>query len=105
MRFEWDEAKRRQNLRKHGLDVRDAEEAFSGPFATWLDTRADYGEERWAGLGIIGSTVVYVAYTEPREAVVRILSIRRAKRGEQKWFDEELANRLASGPRDDGRSD
>jgi uncharacterized DUF497 family protein len=24
MRFEWDEAKRRENLRKHGLDFRDA---------------------------------------------------------------------------------
>jgi len=30
MEFAWDEAKRRANYRKHGLDFRDAEKVFQG---------------------------------------------------------------------------
>ena len=47
MEFEWDEAKRKENLRKHGLDFLDAPTLFSGPMLTRLDTREDYGEPRW----------------------------------------------------------
>ena len=32
MRFEWDEAKNRANLRKHGFHFADAAEMFDGPF-------------------------------------------------------------------------
>jgi uncharacterized DUF497 family protein len=33
MRFEWDENKNQLNLRKHGVDFRDAAYVFSDPFA------------------------------------------------------------------------
>ena len=49
--FEWDEAKNRSNLLKHGLDFGDAEKVFAGPSITFVDDRFDYGEERlitWA---------------------------------------------------------
>jgi len=49
--FEWDEAKNRANIRKHGLDFADAEEAFCSALLVSPDTREDYGEKRWAGLG------------------------------------------------------
>lgn len=52
MEFEWDEAKRKDNLRKHGLDFLDAPTLFSGPMLARLDTREDYGEPRWFGIGI-----------------------------------------------------
>ena len=32
MQFTWDEAKRLENLRKHGLDFADAERVFDGKF-------------------------------------------------------------------------
>ena len=32
MQIEWDEAKNRANLRKHGFDFADAAEMFDGPF-------------------------------------------------------------------------
>ncbi|MFN0145487.1 MAG: BrnT family toxin [Dehalococcoidia bacterium] len=41
MRFEWDEGKRRANLRKHGLDFRDAAEVFSGPSFGSVDDLSD----------------------------------------------------------------
>ncbi|HKV80144.1 MAG TPA: BrnT family toxin [Candidatus Sulfotelmatobacter sp.] len=51
MRLEWDEAKNRTNLRKHGFHFADAAEMFDGPFLARPDTREDYREERWIGVG------------------------------------------------------
>ena len=51
MRLEWDEAKRQVNIRKHGLDFADAGDLFSQPMLVAPDTREDYGENRWRGLG------------------------------------------------------
>jgi len=45
MTFEWDEAKNRANIRKHGFDFADAEEMFRGPLLVRPDTREDYGEK------------------------------------------------------------
>jgi len=47
MRFEWDEQKNKTNIRKHGLDFADAPEIFDEPTVVRLDTRQDYGEDRW----------------------------------------------------------
>ncbi len=51
MDFEWDEAKRELNLAKHGLDFFDAPNMFELLMLSALDTRHDYGEERWLGIG------------------------------------------------------
>jgi uncharacterized DUF497 family protein len=46
MRFEWDEARKR-NIRKHGIDFADAVDVFNRPMLTLLDERDEYGEDRW----------------------------------------------------------
>src|SRR3974390_43874 len=46
MNFEWDEQKRRANLRKHGFDFADISEMFSGSMLVAPDTGEDYGETR-----------------------------------------------------------
>jgi hypothetical protein len=43
--FVWDEAKRRLNLRKHGIDFADADRIFRGVTFTAEDTREGYGEQ------------------------------------------------------------
>jgi uncharacterized DUF497 family protein len=59
IKFEWDETKNRGNLRKHGFDLADAEEMFRGLLIVDPDTREDYGEKRWIGIGTIrGRTAV-----------------------------------------------
>jgi uncharacterized protein len=55
MQYEWDEAKNRKNLAKHGLSFEDAEQVFSGPCVTFEDDRLAYGEQRspwvcWLGM-------------------------------------------------------
>ena len=42
MRFEWDEAKRQQNLKDHGIDFVDAPKVFAGPTFTFEDDRFTY---------------------------------------------------------------
>ena len=52
MRFEWDEKKRRSNLKRHGFDFIDVGKVFAGEVLTVLDDRYDYGETRFFTLGL-----------------------------------------------------
>ena len=96
MDFEWDEKKRRENLRKHGLDFRDAPILFGGPMLVHIDTRADYGESRWIGIGIIETICAVVAFTERNNGkTIRIISLRKALTHERKTFEKTIKDRLA----------
>ena len=53
MNLQWDEKKRLENLRKHGVDFRDTREMFDGPMLVKSDKRQDYGEDRYIGVGLI----------------------------------------------------
>ena len=97
MRFEWDEEKNRENVRKHGLDFADAWQIFDVPMLTTLDTKEDYGEDRFLGIGFLKNFVVVVVYTEPKEETTRIISLRKALKHERKQFEEALRNRLGEG--------
>jgi len=87
--FTWDEKKRKLNLAKHGIDFRDAEAIFDGPLVTVEDTREDYGEPRYAALGLLEDIVVSVVYTE-RNDQVRIISIRKALKHEARFFFSQI---------------
>jgi uncharacterized DUF497 family protein len=83
--FEWNEAKRRSNLLKHGFDFADCAKVFAGPTYTVRDDRFDYGEPRLMVFGLLGARVVAVACTET-EDVIRLITMRRATRHEQTLF-------------------
>ena len=53
MKYEWDEAKNRKNVAKHGLSFEDAELVFTGSCITFEDDRFAYGEERLITLGLL----------------------------------------------------
>lgn len=94
MRFQWDARKNESNIAKHGIDFAEAPRLFSAPMQTALDTRQDYGEDRGVGLGMLGSRVVAVAFTEPDEETIRIISIRRAQPQEQKHYERYIRQLL-----------
>ena len=94
MDFEWDEAKRELNLAKHGLDFSDAPNMFELPMLSALDTRHDYGEERWLGIGLLQGRVVVVIFTQPNTKTIRIISLRKAVSRERKRFAEAVEDRL-----------
>jgi uncharacterized protein len=86
VRVEWDEAKRVENLRKHGIDFIGVEKLFEGYTATVDDERFDYDEQRFVTFGVMEGRVLAVAHTE-REGTIRIISIRKAtRREEQSYF-------------------
>jgi uncharacterized DUF497 family protein len=87
--FEWDERKRRSNLRKHGVDFEDCAAVFAGRTASWVDVRFDYGETRFKTMGLFGRRVVVIAHTES-EGVVRIISFRKASKNEQAQYFQEI---------------
>jgi uncharacterized protein len=94
VKFEWDETKNDANIRKHGLDFADAWKVF-GPFLVIdLDNRDDYGEDRWAGVGILEDRVVKIIFTEPNENTIRIISLRKAKRYEREYYAKTVKDRL-----------
>jgi uncharacterized DUF497 family protein len=100
MQFEWDEAKNKQNIKKHGLDLADAAELFTGSasFLVNLDARHDHGEDRWKGIGIVqGVVVVVVVFTERDDDRIRVISLRKANSWEKKTYEEEIKNRLGAG--------
>jgi len=53
MRYEWDERKRKVNLRKHGFDFLDAPRVFRGATLTLADDRQDNEEERFITFGLL----------------------------------------------------
>ena len=89
MKYEWDEAKNRTNLAKHGLSFEDAAQVFSGPCVTFEDHRFEYGEERLITLGLLAGRLVVMAHS-PRDEGTRIISMRKGNRREQKIYQERL---------------
>jgi len=89
--FEWDENKRRSNIMKHGLDFVRADLLFSGPVME-TETRTVEGELRWLATGMIDDLTVTVVFTR-RSGVIRLISLRRARRGEKKRYHEIFGNR------------
>jgi uncharacterized DUF497 family protein len=89
MKYEWDEAKNRKNIAKHGFSFEDAEQVFSGPCLTFEDDRLDYGEERLITLGLLAGRLVVIAHS-PRDEGTRIISMRKGNRREQKIYKERL---------------
>ena len=85
MPFEWDEAKREQNLAKHGIDFRRIGAMFDGRVIEAADERQDYGERRIRCLGEIESRVYSVTYTWRGENR-RIISARKANVLEQRAY-------------------
>ena len=89
--FEWDERKNQANIRNHGLDFADAPEVFLSPMLIRQDTRKEYGEDRWIGIGVTRGRVVVMVWTERGHGqTVRVISMRKALKHERKRFEEEI---------------
>ena len=92
MLVEWDDAKNRYNMQKHGIDFTDVKEMFSHPLLTQLDDRYDYGESRWISIGQLQALIAVVVYTERDEDVLRIISARKATRYEVRHYEQTINN-------------
>ena len=61
----WDDAKRKSNLEKHGLDFKDAQLVYDNPDKCTYDTSRQ-GEQRWMDLAVavIQGRLLTLIYTE-----------------------------------------
>ena len=85
--FEWDEAKARLNVEKHGITFHEAAEAFLDPFCRGGDASAG-GEKRDFLVGYsLSQRLLLVIHTE-RSNVIRIISARPATRAERKQYEQ-----------------
>jgi len=83
MPYEWDEAKRRGNIAKHGIDFDEIERfQWSGAL---IEPDDRHSEPRFRAFGYIGLRLHTVVYTE-RMGNTRIISIRKSNEGEMKRY-------------------
>lgn len=88
MDYEWDEAKRKANVAKHGVDFADAADFEWGSAVIRVDDREDYGELREVALGFIGVRLHVMAYTPRGEAMARIIMLRKATKNEIRAYEK-----------------
>jgi uncharacterized DUF497 family protein len=92
--FEWDDAKRDDNIRKHRIDFADLPALFDGPFLLRSSIRG--AEHRLTAIGLLDGREVTVVFAT-RGAKRRIISARRARKDEREAFQDAL-HRLQSRP-------
>ena len=82
MSFEFDPAKARTNLRKHGVSFSHAEQALRDPMAYMIDDPDSASERRFVTLGMDALGRVLVVIHTQRGERTRLISARKASRGE-----------------------
>lgn len=92
MRFTWDEAKNKRNIKDHDISFETAREVFSDLLhLSILDERFDYFEERWITVGITQNRAVVVVahlyFTDEAEEIIRIISAREATSKERRQYE------------------
>ena len=85
MEFEWDEKKRKLNIKKHGFNFKDAIKVFDGATFTFEDNRFACGERRFITLGMLEGIAVVIAHSE-KDELIRVISMKKATKNEQKIY-------------------
>ncbi len=87
--YVWDEAKRKSNLKKHGLDFRDAYLVYENrDKCTYDASRDDEYRLMDVALAVVRGRLLSLVYTE-RDDEVRVISFRNASRTERKQYEED----------------
>ncbi len=87
--YVWNEDKRKSNLKKHGLDFRDAFLVYENPDKCTYDaSRGDEYRLMDVALAVVKGRLLTLVYTE-RDDVVRVISFRNASRTERRQYEED----------------
>lgn len=86
MGFEFYPAKARANLRKHGVSFSHAEQALRDLIAVTIEDPDAMGEQRFVTLGMDALGRVLVVVHTQREERTRVISARKASRGESEQY-------------------
>lgn len=86
----WGEPKRRENLRKHKIDLADLESVFDFPMISVEDDREAYGELRLQSLGMWRGRVVFLVWTPREDNSAHLISCRYADRKQTEVYFSSL---------------
>lgn len=89
----WDEAKRKLNIKTHGLDFAGCDAIWDHFTVTREDIREVYGEVRHVCFGILHGEVVVMVYTE-RSTGPHVISLRRAVKHEARYYRQVAKENL-----------
>jgi uncharacterized DUF497 family protein len=93
--FDWNPAKERANIRKHGITFRKAASIFRDPNQLSLYDDAHSGkEDRWTTLGVDDTGILRVVVhtfeqIEEDAWQIRIISARKANRAEENQYNQK----------------
>lgn len=88
-RFDWDEVKAAQNVRKHGISFDDAASVFLDSLAyTFADPDHSVGESRMVTFGFSQAGRLLAVVHAERGRAIRIISARAATRHERKIYEQ-----------------
>jgi uncharacterized DUF497 family protein len=90
VRFEWDTNKAAINLERHQVNFEEAVEAFFDPNAVDdYDSDHSIEEARYNLIGLSSRRLLFIVYTEPEEAIIRIISARKAEKKHQRIYEQQ----------------
>jgi uncharacterized DUF497 family protein len=85
--FEWGEGKARENAQKHAVSFEEAMTAFADPLAVTAPDLYEPGRMVTIGMSVRGR-VLFIVHAE-RGRSIRIISARKASRGQRRKYEEE----------------
>ena len=90
MRYTWDTAKNRANVKRHKIAFEDAQRIFEGPTVERVDDRFDYGEIRVYAIGLVNGLEITVIYTDRDGDERHIISAWRSEPHERRHYWQNL---------------
>lgn len=94
-KFEWDENKFRENVRKHKVSFHEAMTVFSSPpLLIESDDLHSQDEQRYKTTGYSVKNRLLVVIHTDRGNVIRIISARKANKSEQENYHEHFSEYL-----------
>lgn len=92
MKFDWDENKEKENIRKHKVTFSEAMQAFADENAVDLFDELNSDQEiRYQIIALSPNRLLFVAYTIREiveEEIIRIISARKANAKQERYYNE-----------------
>lgn len=90
MKIEFDPLKNRKNIQARQLSFERAVDFDFESSLTYLDTRMDYGEDRWVSIGFLDDRLHVICYLKLLQGI-RVISLRKANERERRVYDQAKA--------------
>jgi uncharacterized protein len=90
VRFEWDDQKALENIKKHGVTFGEATEVFYDPNALeGEDVEHSFDEARFFIIGYSTRRLLFVIFAERRGDLIRIISARPPTAAERRLYEKQ----------------